>query len=390
MILFFFAAITFIPYKSDGQSQHPLIEYTTENGLSLNSVNDLVFDKQGFLWVTTADGLQRFDGYRFQTFKHDAADKKSIPENSVSVIYEDQNSNLWITHRTGICFKPKGKNEFIDLTSAITPPSFSYPLTCVNETDSSVWVLNYPSGVYAINKISLHVKKVYDLPGYTDQILIYPVSRMYTKGEKVWFKKRLDKGSDLFQFSDSGLKQFRNNGKIKVFFLIPAQKDSLVIISDKGMYKASANDPFTPVRILNARIDSIGFDNDLNFLPRKIKNDQWLLIGAKKVLLYDASKEDAIVFPYEEYLSGDLIRYLHTATTDKHQNSWLGFNGIGGIKVITLQKFNLFSRPVKDALTYTMTADEKGNIYAGIYLGDIEVYNKEGRFIKTIKLPAQD
>ena len=36
---------------SFAQNQSPLTEYTTENGLSLNSVNDLLFDKQGFLWV---------------------------------------------------------------------------------------------------------------------------------------------------------------------------------------------------------------------------------------------------------------------------------------------------------------------------------------------------
>ncbi len=369
------------------QSQHPLIEYTTENGLSLNSVNDLLFDKQGFLWVTTADGLQRFDGYRFQTFRHDPLDKKSIPENTVSTIYEDQNSNLWITHRTGICFKPKGKNEFVDLTSAMSAPAFRYPLTCVNETDSSVWIVNYPSGVYAVNKFSLQIKKVYSLPGFTDQILIYLISRMYTKGEKVWFKKRSDKGGDLYVFSDNGLKQFRNNRKIKVFFLIPAQKDSLVIISDKWMYKASANDPFTPVRILRAGFDSTVFDNELMFLPRKIANDQYLLLGAKKILLYDANKEEVMSFPNNEYFSDDLTRYMHTATADRHQNSWLGFNGIGGIKVISLQKFNLFNRPDKNALTYTLVADQKGKVFAGIYLGDIEVYDREGRFLQKIKLP---
>jgi len=370
-----------------GQPQRPLIEYTTEKGLSLNSVNDLHFDKQGFLWVTTADGLQRFDGYRFQTFKHDPLDKKSIPENSVSVIYEDQNGNLWISHRTGICFKPKGKNEFVDLSSALSRFTFRYPLTCVNETDSSVWILNYPSGVYAVNKISLQAKKVYDLPGFTDQILIYPISRMYTKGEKVWFKKRLEKGGDLYMFSENGVKQFRNNKSMKVFFLIPAKEDSLVIISDKGMYKASANDPFTPVRILKASVDSLGFENELNFLPRKIANDQWLLIGAKKILVYNATREDVSLFPYNEYLSDELIRYLHTSTTDRHQNSWLGFNGIGGIKVISLQKFNLFSRPVKNALTYTLAADQRGKVFAGIYHGDIEVYDQEGRFLQKIKLP---
>jgi signal transduction histidine kinase/sugar lactone lactonase YvrE len=363
------------------------MEYTTENGLSLNSVNDLHFDKQGFLWITTADGLQRFDGYRFQTFKHDDSDKKSIPENSVAAIYEDQNSNLWITHRTGLCFKPKGKNEFVDLTSAMSALTFRYPLTSVNETDSTVWILNYPSGVYAVNKISLQANKVYDLPGCTDQILIYPISRMYTKGEKVWFKKRLDKGGDLFLLSDNGLKQFRNNSKIKIFFLIPAQKDSLVIISDKWMYKASTNDPFTPVRILRPGFDSAVFDNELLFLPRKISNDQYLLIGGKKILLYDAIKEEVMPFPNNLYFSGDLIRYLHTSTADRHKNSWLGFNGIGGIKVITLQKFNMFDRPVKNALTYTLAADQEGTVFAGIYFGDIEVYDKEGRFLRKIKLP---
>ena len=378
---------TFSFMNLHGQTQRPLIEYTTENGLSLNSVNDLLFDKQGFLWVTTADGLQRFDGYRFQTFKHDALDKKSIPENTVSAIYEDQNSNLWITHRTGICFKPKGKNEFVDLTSAMSALTFTYPLTCVNETDSSVWILNYPLGVYAVNKISLQAKKVYDLAGFTDRILIYPISRMYTKGEKVWFKKRLDKGGDLYLFSDNGLKHFRNNRKIKIFFLIPSQKDSLVIMSDKWVYKASVNDPFTPSRIIRAGFDSTIFDTELLFLPRKIANDQYLLIGGKKILLYDANKEDVVPFSINEYFTGDLTRYLHTSTADHHQNSWLGFNGIGGIKVITLQKFNLFDRPVKNALTYTLAADQQGKIFAGIYFGDIEVYDKEGRFLGKIKLP---
>jgi signal transduction histidine kinase/streptogramin lyase len=388
-------AILFAVNSLQGQSRHPLIEYTTDNGLSLNSVIDMHFDKQGFLWVATADGLQRFDGYRFQTFKHDPLDKKSIPENSVANIYEDQSNNLWITHRTGICFKPKGKNEFINIISVLSDLPFTYPLTCVNETDSSVWILNYPSGVFAVNKFSLQATKIYSLPGFTDQIPIYPISRAYKKGEKVWFKRRLDKGGDLFVFSDNarlpdgqGLKQFRNNGRMKIFFLLPAQKDSLVIISDKGMYKASANDPFTPVRMLKAFVDSIGFDNELTFLPRKMANEQWLLLGAKKTLLYDAIKEEVTLFPYNDYFPDGLNRYLHTAITDGHQNSWLGFNGIGGIKVISLQKFNLFNRPVKNALTYTLATDQRGKVFAGIYLGDIEVYNNDGRFLQMIKLPA--
>jgi len=386
-VLFFFAASFFIPVKTDGQSQHPLIEYTTENGLSLNSVNDLLFDKQGFLWVATADGLQRFDGYRFQTFRHDPLNKKSISENSITEVYEDENRNLWVSHRTGICFKPKGKNEFVNLTSTI--PAFSrFALTCVNETDSAVWVISNPSGVYAVNKISLQVKKVYSLPGFTDKDIIYQLSRFRTKGDKVWFKKGEDKEGDLFLVSDNSILQFRNSRKIKVYFLIPEQKDTLVIISDKLLYKALANDPFTPVRILKVLPDPTIFDYTINTFPREIANNQYLLVGVKKELLYDANKEDIIPFANNEYFSPDLIRFVNRTTVDGHQNNWLGFNGIGGIKVISLQKFKQFSRPIKNALPYTITADEKQErIFAGIYFGDIEVYDKEGKFLQKINLP---
>lgn len=372
------------------QNQRLLNEYTTENGLSLNSVNDIHFDKLGFLWVTTADGLQRFDGYRFQTFKHDKLDQKSIPENSVSTVYEDQNGNLWITLLSGICFKSKGKNEFTDLTAAISPSGFRYPLTCVNETDSTVWIMNYPSGIYSVNKISLQIKKLYPFHGFTDQELIYPLSRIYSKGKKIWFRKGLDKRGDLYLVSEEGIKQFRGDGKIKVLFLIADKKDSLIIITDKLLYKAPANDPFSPARILKAQFDSSGFDNELIYFPKKIVNDQYLLFGAKKILLYDAKKEDISLFPHNEYFSPDLIRYLHTATADHHQNTWLGFNGIGGIKVISPQKFNSFNRPVKNALTYTLATAQGEKIFAGIYFGDIEVYDKEGRFLQKIKLPEAD
>lgn len=373
-----------------GQSQHPLIEYSTENGLSLNSVNDLLFDKLGFLWVTTADGLQRFDGYRFQTFKHDVFDKKSIPENFTTEVYEDENSNLWITLRTGICFKPKGKNEFIDLTSALPTLSTRIPFTCVNETDSTVWVLSFPSGIYAVNKTSLQVKKIFPFPFLSDKDFIYTLTRLRKKGEQVWLRNGKDKTSDLLLISVDGVKEFKNPQKIKLLFLIPEQKDSLVIVSDKMLYKALSKDPFTPVKILKTAIDLSDFGNEQLNLTRNIANNQYLLIGNNKILIYDGNREDMMVFPHDEYFPEDLIRYLNTATVDQHQNSWIGFNGIGGIKVKSLQKFNLFSRPVKNALPYSLSADDSGKVYAGIYFGDIEVYDKDGKFLKKINVPEVD
>lgn len=370
-----------------GQSQHSLIEYTTDNGLSLNSVNDLHFDKQGFLWVTTADGLQKFDGYRFQTFRHDDANKKSLPENSVSLVYEDMLGNFWITHRTGLCFKPKGKNEFTDLTAAILDSTpLRYPLHCVNETDSSIWVLRFPIGIYSVNKISFRINKVFSFPAEFNRGFFFIVSLFRERGDRVWFRRSEDKSTDLFEITDKGISHYINKRKEKIHFLIPDRHDSIVVVTDKLLYKALATDPFNPKRRIKDPIDASDFMN-YSTPFKKIANGQYLLQGIKKIWLYDSRKETLIPFPYEEYFPPEQIRYLNVAATDQHQNSWLGYNGIGGIKVITVQKFNLFKRPNKDALTYTLAGDEQGRIFAGIYLGGIEVYDKKGQFIKKIELP---
>lgn len=387
--LFFLLALLYPVHYLLGQSPHPLTEYSTENGLSLNSVNDLLFDKQGFLWIATADGLQKFDGYRFQTFRHDETDKKSIPENAVFSIYEDMNGNLWITERAHIVFKPKGKMEFTDLTPAMPVFAFKFPFYCVGETDTSVMIINYPQGIYSVNKHTLSVTKANSFESFTDKDGIFMLTRLRSKEENSWFIKGTDKTGDLFSIRADGIRQFPNIHKVKVLFLIPEKKDSLLIITDKMAYKASKDDPFSVSQILPTAFNAADFDN-VYMTPRRVGTGKFFLIGTREIWLYDAGLQKIIPFPYTDYFPTDLIRYLHITTTDGHENSWLGYNGIGGIKVISPKKFGLFKRPDKNALPYCLAADKKGKVYAGIYLGDIEVYDKEGRFLQKIKLPEAD
>lgn len=370
------------------QVGHPLTEYTTGNGLSLNSVNDLLFDRNGFLWVTTADGLQRFDGYRFQTFRHDPADKKSIPENSTSEMFEDANNNLWVTFRTGICFKPKGKNEFIDLSSSFPTMLSRFAKVCLWETDSAVWVAGYPDGIFSINKYSFAVKKISSFPPANTNELIYSMVRFRRIGDIAWLRKGKEKNGDLLRIDSAGLHHHTNKTKTVIYYLLPVHADSLVVISDKYFYAASAKDPFTPVRLLGQMKNVESFDFEHLNQARRIKNNQFLLPGIDKLFIYDGNTETISEYPYSEYFPKELARLITPVTTDNHQNDWIGFNGIGGIKVSSLQKFNLFNRPQKNLLPYTLTGDKNGNIYAGIYLGDIEMYDSKGMFLKKFMLPA--
>jgi diguanylate cyclase (GGDEF)-like protein/PAS domain S-box-containing protein len=67
----------------------------SDQGLAQNSVNAILQDHAGFLWVGTQAGLQRYDGYAFRTFEQ-SADDSAAEEGPVSALAEDADGTIWI------------------------------------------------------------------------------------------------------------------------------------------------------------------------------------------------------------------------------------------------------------------------------------------------------
>ncbi|WP_235953797.1 hybrid sensor histidine kinase/response regulator transcription factor [Mucilaginibacter inviolabilis] len=91
--------------------------YQVEQGLSNNTVYCIMQDKRGFLWLGTKDGLNRFDGYTFKTFRHDVKDKKSISGNMVHTLCLDKDGSFWIGTDHGLDKYNPQTESFIHITS---------------------------------------------------------------------------------------------------------------------------------------------------------------------------------------------------------------------------------------------------------------------------------
>lgn len=74
---------------------------SVEHGLSHSSVWALLQDSRGFLWIGTQGGLNRYDGYRFEVYKHDPEDPDSISDSEVMAIHEGRGGDLWLATRGG-------------------------------------------------------------------------------------------------------------------------------------------------------------------------------------------------------------------------------------------------------------------------------------------------
>ena len=72
-------------------SQSPGYEaISTSQGLSQGMVFAMLQDREGFIWVATKNGLNRYDGYSFNVFTNDPYNKNSLSSNTVTALFEDR------------------------------------------------------------------------------------------------------------------------------------------------------------------------------------------------------------------------------------------------------------------------------------------------------------
>src|ERR1700755_1929191 len=90
------------------QTEYIVTHYDETSGLESNIINAMLQDSTGYLWFGTADGLCRYDGYTFKTFRKKDGDSTSLPGNYIYKLAEDQQGRIWVgTLKDGIgCYDP--------------------------------------------------------------------------------------------------------------------------------------------------------------------------------------------------------------------------------------------------------------------------------------------
>lgn len=85
-----------------GRDVIKLRSLSTADGLSQNSVNQILQDSRGYIWLATQDGLNRYNGYEFEIFRPDDEDSFSLADNFIIQMLEDDQYRLWLSTRAGI------------------------------------------------------------------------------------------------------------------------------------------------------------------------------------------------------------------------------------------------------------------------------------------------
>ncbi|MBC7885606.1 MAG: response regulator, partial [Saprospiraceae bacterium] len=96
---------------------------STAQGLSQGYIWDIIQCKDGFLWMTTKAGLNRYDGYSFKVYSYDAFDPYSISSNTTLFLFEDKKGRIWIGSDHGLNIFDKKTERFYRLYHETKKPN---------------------------------------------------------------------------------------------------------------------------------------------------------------------------------------------------------------------------------------------------------------------------
>ena len=86
--------------------------YTTQNGLSDNTIKCIIQDSRGFLWIGTKEGLNRFDGFEFKKFFATKDPMNGPGSNTISGLLEYKKGQLLIASTSGLSVLNTSGNRF--------------------------------------------------------------------------------------------------------------------------------------------------------------------------------------------------------------------------------------------------------------------------------------
>lgn len=120
---------------------------TVNDGLSQGMILNILQSRHGFIWMATKDGLNHFDGTRFEVFSPDPFAPFAIRGSEVRELFEDRRGWIWVSHPEGLDVLEPASGRFFHLKNKGNPLFTEH---FAETPDGSVW-FTYDNKVWKVS-----------------------------------------------------------------------------------------------------------------------------------------------------------------------------------------------------------------------------------------------
>lgn len=118
--------------------------------LTCDLITSICQDKDGFMWIGTDYGLNKFNGIQFTHYYNHPKDSTSLADNSVKTLMLDSEGTLWVGSIGGLQYYVPEENAFRRITF---PENSSLHIMCITQLRSGeIWVGSSGRGIFRIRK----------------------------------------------------------------------------------------------------------------------------------------------------------------------------------------------------------------------------------------------
>lgn len=127
--------------------------FTVDKELSNSIINTIYQDRNGVIWIATEDGLDRYDGAKFSTYKHEDGNERSLTDNNVNILFEDSKGHLLIGTMRGLQLHDTATGLFteIPLNYDDGTNTHSHITRILERKDGEVLIATSGHGIYSVD-----------------------------------------------------------------------------------------------------------------------------------------------------------------------------------------------------------------------------------------------
>ncbi|MGN6394960.1 MAG: two-component regulator propeller domain-containing protein [Mucilaginibacter sp.] len=321
--------------------------FGTGNGLSQVNINCIIQDSRGFMWIGSRNGLNRYDGYKFITFRYDSKNEQTLSNNMITDLAEDREGNIWVATQSGLDMYERATGKFVRyMHDAKNPNTISNNI--INrlrfDHNGKLWIATQNGGL-----------DCFDIKTKT-------------------FRHHIHNAADAASINDDNVRTVFEDSENKLW--IGTLSGGLSVYDSKS--NSFSNYPF---------IDPV--------TKKQVARNVISIIENNQQQLWVGTQEDGL-FLFDK-TTGAVKRYIHDDNSpntissntiyclkkDDSGQLWIGTEN-GGLSILNI-KTGKFSNYIHDEVDnnsingnsiYGICNDRLGNMWLGAFSGGVNLYKK--------------